>query len=137
MEHRTAGGAAARQRTKRPVRILTVDDQPYFREAARAVIERTPGFEVVGESSDGAAAIRLARDVDPDMVLVDVRMAGLDGIDTARRLTAEDPTRVVVLASSADVRGVADESCGAAAVVRKHWLSPRMLRGLWIVHRRR
>ena len=137
MRHRSADKAAAGQRSRRPVRVLTVDDQPHFRAAARAVVARTPGFEVVGESSDGSAAIRLAREVDPDMVLVDVRMTGLDGIETARLLHADDPTRVIVLASSADVRGLPAQSSGAAAVVRKHWLSPRLLRGLWVVHRRR
>jgi two-component system, NarL family, invasion response regulator UvrY len=121
------------------VRVLTVDDQALFRQAARTLVENTPGFEVVGESSDGASAIRLARELDPEMVILDVRMAGLDGIDTARRLNADDPTRVVVLASSADVheRSALSESCGAAALVRKHWLTPRLLRGLWVVHRRR
>jgi DNA-binding NarL/FixJ family response regulator len=121
------------------VRVLTVDDQPTFREAARAIVEHTPGFEVVGESADGASAIRLAREVDPDMVILDMRMAGLHGIDTARSLNEEDPTRVLVLASSGDVRGLAalSEASGIAALVRKHWLSPRLLRGLWVVHRRR
>jgi DNA-binding NarL/FixJ family response regulator len=121
------------------VRVLTVDDQEVFRQAARAIVDHTPGFEVVGESSDGASAIRLAREIDPDMVILDIRMAGLDGIDTARRLNAEDPTRVVVLASSADVHALSAllESSGAAALVRKHWLTPRLLRGLWVVHRRR
>jgi DNA-binding NarL/FixJ family response regulator len=121
------------------VRVLTVDDQALFHEAARAIVDHTPGFEVVGESSDGASAIRLAREIDPDMVILDIRMAGLDGIDTARRLHAEDPTRVVVLASSADVQELSALSAasGAAALVRKHWLTPRLLRGLWVVHRRR
>ena len=121
------------------VRVLTVDDQALFHEAARAIVDHTPGFEVVGESSDGASAIRLAREIDPDMVILDIRMAGLDGIDTARRLHAEDPTRVVVLASSADVQELSALSAasGAAALVRKHWLTPRLLRGLWLVHRRR
>lgn len=122
-----------------PVRLLTVDDQPLFRQAARAIIERTPGFELVGESADGEGAMRLARKVDPDMVIVDVRMRGMDGIETARGLSAEDATRVIVLASSADVRELAPlaESCGAAALVCKHWLSPRLVRGLWVAHRRR
>jgi DNA-binding NarL/FixJ family response regulator len=121
------------------VRVLTVDDQAAFREAARAIVEHTPGFEVVGESADGASAIRLAREVDPDMVILDMRMAGLHGIDTARSLNEEDPTRVLVLTSSADLRGLAglSEASGIAALVRKHWLSPRLLRGLWVVHRRR
>jgi DNA-binding NarL/FixJ family response regulator len=77
--------------------------------------------------------------VDPDMVIVDVRMAGRDGIDTARALTEEDPSRLVVLVSSADVRELSALArvAGAAALLRKHWLTPRLLRGLWVAHRRR
>ena len=122
-----------------PVRVVTVDDQPLFREAARAIVALMPGFEVVGESADGESAIEIARRVDPDIVIVDVRMEGMDGIDTALRLRSDDATRVVVLVSSADVRSLAPlaESCGAAAIVRKDWLNPHMLRGLWVAHRRR
>jgi DNA-binding NarL/FixJ family response regulator len=122
-----------------PVRILTVDDQPYFREAARALMARVAGFEVVGESASGEDALGLTRRLDPDMLLIDVRMDGLDGIETARRLVAEDPTRVVVLVSSADVRELSPlaEACGAAAIVRKHWLNPLLVRGLWAALRRR
>jgi CheY-like chemotaxis protein len=70
---------------------------------------------------------------------VDVRMAGRDGIETARALTHDDPTRVIVLVSSADVREVSAlaRGAGAAALLRKHWLTPRLLRGLWVAHRRR
>lgn len=121
------------------VRLLTVDDQPLFREAARAVVAHTPDFELVGEAAGGQAAIRVAREVDPDMIIIDVRMAGMDGIETARALTAEDPTRLVVLVSSADVRELSALASGAGAValLRKHWLTPRLLRGLWVAHRRR
>jgi DNA-binding NarL/FixJ family response regulator len=121
------------------VRLLTVDDQPLFREAARAVVAQTPDFELVGEAADGQAAIRVAREVDPDMVIVDARMAGMDGIETTRALTAEDPTRLVVLVSSADVRELSAlaGAAGAVALLRKHWLTPRLLRGLWVAHRRR
>jgi DNA-binding NarL/FixJ family response regulator len=123
----------------RSIRVITVDDQPLFREAARAAIGRTPGFELVGESEDGESALALARSADPDMVIVDVRMDGLDGVETARRLTKEDPTRVIVLVSSADVRGLSGlaAEAGAAALVDKRWLTPRLLRGLWAAHRRR
>ena len=131
--------AAAADGARRTITLLTVDDQDLFREAARAVAASTPGFEVVAEAADGDAAIRIAREVDPDMVIVDVRMAGRDGIDTARALTDEDPTRVVVLVSSADVRELSAlaRAAGAAALLRKHWLTPRLLRGLWVAHRRR
>jgi len=122
-----------------PVRVLMVDDQPVFRDAARALVDRTSGFEVVGESRDGPEALRVAEQVDPDMVIVDVRMAGMDGIETARRLNSDDASRVIVLVSSADVgqlSALAEES-GASALVRKHWLTPQLLRGLWVAHRQR
>src|SRR5688572_19829145 len=108
-----------------PVRIVTVDDQAYFRDAARAVVTSTAGFEIVGESDTGEAALELVRRLDPDMVIIDLRMAELDGIETARRLSAEDPTRVLVVVSSTDVRGLSlvAESSGAAAIVRKDWLN--------------
>jgi DNA-binding NarL/FixJ family response regulator len=123
----------------RPIRVVTVDDQAPFRDAARAIVASTPGFELVGESADGAGALRLVHDVDPDIVLLDVRMPGMDGIDVAVRLTAEDPTRVVLLVSSADPRELSGlaRSSGAAALLRKQWLTPRLLRGLWVAHRRR
>ncbi len=124
---------------ERSIRVLTVDDQAVFRQTARALVASTPGIELVGESADGETALRLARDADPDMVLLDLRMPGIDGIETARRLSAEDPTRVIVLASGTDVREVAElaAAAGAAAVIAKHRLSPRVLSGLWTAHGRR
>jgi DNA-binding NarL/FixJ family response regulator len=123
----------------REVRVVTVDDQPFFRDAARAIIERTPRFALVGEADDGETALDLVRDADPDLVLLDVRLPGLDGIEVSRRLTSEDPERVIVLVSSADPRELSPlaRGSGAAAVLRKHWLTPRLLRGLWVAHRRR
>jgi DNA-binding NarL/FixJ family response regulator len=122
-----------------PVRIVTVDDQPAFLAAAQALVASTPGFELVGESADGESALALVDATDPDLVLIDVRMPGIDGIDLAERLLARDPTRVVVLASTLDSGALSRfaRPCGAAAVVRKHWLTPRLLRGLWVAHRRR
>jgi DNA-binding NarL/FixJ family response regulator len=123
----------------RPIRVMTVDDQVFFREAAHALIDVLPEFELVGEPPDGYEALELAPKADPDMVLIDVRMPGLDGIEVARRLSAADPTRVLVLASSSHPTEFAQlaRGCGAAAIVHKQWLTPRFLRGLWIAHRRR
>lgn len=121
-----------------PVRLVTVDDQPHFHAVAEAIIASTPGFELVGESIDGASALRDVSELDPDMVIVDVRMRGMDGMELAERLREQDATRVIVLATTVDTSSLVGlaRSCGAAALVRKHWLTPRMLRGLWVAHRR-
>jgi len=118
---------------------MTVDDQPHFHAAAHAVVASTPGFEHVGESADGATALRDVPALDPDMVIVDVRMDGMDGLQVAEHLHAQDATRVIVLATTVETEELSAlaEACGAAALVRKHWLTPRMLRGLWVAHRRR
>lgn len=123
----------------RQVRVVTVDDQPFFRDAARAIIERTPQFQLVGEADEGIKALDLVRHADPDLVLLDVRLPGLDGIEVSKRLAEEDPGRVIVLVSSADPRELSPlaENSGAAALLGKHWLTPRLLRGLWVAHRRR
>jgi DNA-binding NarL/FixJ family response regulator len=125
--------------TGRCVRVVTVDDQDAFRQAARALVASTPGFELVGESSDGAGAAEVVARADADLVLLDVRMPDVDGIEVANRLHADDPTRVVVLASTLEPRALSGlaRACKADAVVRKHWLTPRLLRGLWVAHRRR
>lgn len=122
-----------------PVRVVTVDDQPHFHAAARAIVASTPGFELVGDSADGESALRDVRALDPDMVIVDVRMNGMDGLEVVERLLEQDETRVIVLATTVETAALTElaHECGAAALVRKHWLTPRMLRGLWIAHRRR
>ena len=121
------------------VRVVTVDDQELFRRAAEGVIACTPGFELVGESADGEGALALVAERDADMVLLDVRMPGLDGIEVATRLHASDPTRLVVLATSVDQRDLAElaRTSGAGALVHKHWLTPSLLRGLWVALRQR
>ena len=125
--------------TGAPVRVLAVDDGARFREVAADLVAHTPGFEIAGSSADGQSALRLAQELDPDLILLDIRMAGMDGIETARRLTAASPTRLVVLVSSGDVLQLSEPAAraGAAAILRKQWLSPRFLRGLWLALRRR
>jgi DNA-binding NarL/FixJ family response regulator len=123
---------------QRPVRVVTVDDQAIFRSAARAIVECTPGFELVGESADGESALELIPRLDPDIVILDVRMPGIDGIDVADRLRREDPDRIIILASSVEPETLSRlaRGCGASALLQKQWLTPRLLRGLWVAHRR-
>ena len=80
------------------IRVLLVDDQSMLRMGFRLVLEAEPDIEVVGEAGDGAAGASMARALRPDIVLMDVRMPGVDGIEATRRILAEVPeSRVVVL----------------------------------------
>src|SRR3954452_13480739 len=136
---RATGACDGGRAMRTPTRIVTVDDHAAFRDAARALIETVPGFELVEECADGETALQLVERLDPDLVIIDVRMEGLDGIEMARQMRAQDASTVIVLATSGELdefEGAA-AACGAAALVRKHWFTPRLLRGLWIAHRRR
>jgi two-component system invasion response regulator UvrY len=120
-----------------PVSVLTVDDQAMFRGVAREVIDATPGFESVGEAASGEEALRAVDRLTPKMVLVDVRMPGLDGIEVARRLCATHPQTLVVLISiedSVDIPSAAQLG-DSVPLVRKQDFGPRLLNRLWSEHR--
>ena len=84
------------------VRVLTVDDQIVFRRAAHDVIAATPGFEPVGDAESGEEALAEVERLRPELVLLDVRMPGIGGIEAARRIAAAHPETVVVLISIED-----------------------------------
>ena len=81
--------------------ILIVDDHPSFRTSARRMLE-TDGYKVVGEAASGALAIDAVRELDPDVVLLDVRLPDLDGFEVAERLAANGTAPAIVLTSSRD-----------------------------------
>lgn len=113
------------------VRVLVVDDQERFRRAVRAVVEATPGFEVVGAVGSGEASLVAAGEVLPDLVLMDVQLPGIDGIEATRRLTSEVPHPVVVLLSTYDADELDPSGCGAAAYVGKAEFGPDRLVQVW------
>jgi two-component system nitrate/nitrite response regulator NarL len=108
-----------------------------FRRAVGDLIAATPGFEEVGQAASGAEGLELADALHPDLVLLDVRMNEMDGLETARRLLASDCGAVVVLISLNEVPEAASAIAGGvAAHVRKQDLSTRKLRELWSAHGR-
>jgi DNA-binding NarL/FixJ family response regulator len=115
--------------------VLIVDDQECFRRAAQSIVSATAGFNAVGESASAEEALEAAVQLRPDLVLVDVRMPGLDGFETSRRIRAVLPDAVVVLVS-ADPEPDSDhvEASGAAAFIRKEALNRSMLQDLWQEH---
>jgi DNA-binding NarL/FixJ family response regulator len=114
------------------VRVLVVDDQPFFRQVARDVLDATPGFELVGEADSGREALAATDRLHPDLVLLDVRMPDIDGVETASRMRAGESPPVVVLISVEEPRDVpAARECGAATFVRKQDFGPALLRRIW------
>jgi DNA-binding NarL/FixJ family response regulator len=112
------------------VRVLAVDDQPPFREAAREVVDATAGFTWAGEAGSGAEAVDLVRAAAPDIVIMDVRMPDMDGIEAARRVTAACPDVAVLLVSVDALASPAADllRSHARAFSRKHDFGPALLR---------
>jgi two-component system, NarL family, invasion response regulator UvrY len=121
------------------VKVMTVDDHAVFRDVAREVVQATMGFEHVGDATSGEEALALAESLDPDLILIDLRMPGIDGLETARRLRVSRPDATTVLISTAGFESLPGgfATCGAAAFVRKQDFGPSTLRRLWAEHSRR
>lgn len=115
------------------VGILIVDDQGPFRRAAATVVQMTPGFGVVGEAGTGEEAVERATALRPAMVLMDINMPGINGIEATRRIKASHPEMVVVLLSTYqadDLPADALES-GATTYVSKEEFGPKVLVDVW------
>jgi two-component system response regulator AlgR len=113
------------------VRVLVVDDQAPFRAAMAAVVSATDGFAVVGEAESGEESVDAARDLTPDLVLMDVHLPGIDGVEAARRICAGQAAPVVLLLSTYDEDEFDRTGLDAAAYVPKHAFGPDRLLSEW------
>jgi DNA-binding NarL/FixJ family response regulator len=104
-----------------PIRVLLVDDHAVITEGLSTLLALQPGIEVVGSASDGTGAIALSAKLQPDVVLMDMSMPGMGGVEATRRILAGNPaTRVIIVSSFADGRMVADAlAAGATGYVLK------------------
>jgi DNA-binding NarL/FixJ family response regulator len=122
--------------TDSQIRVVLVDDQQLVRAGFRMVIDSQPDLTVVGEAGDGAAAVELLRRTPADVVLMDVRMPGMDGIAATEQVTAlPDPPRVVVLTTfDLDEYVVAAIGAGASGFLLKDAPPEEMLAAVRTVH---
>jgi len=119
-----------------PIRVVLIDDQQMVRAGFRMVIDSQPDLTVVGEAGDGAAAVELLARTRADVVLMDIRMPGTDGIEATRRVTAlPEPPRVVVLTTfDLDEYVVAAIGAGASGFLLKDAAPEDMLAAVRTVH---
>jgi len=113
---------------------MIVDDQPPFRAAARLVVESTDGFHLVGEAASGEEGVELAHDLDPDLVLMDVNMPGINGLEATRRILEQASHRVVILLLSTyeeSELGPKVGECGASGFVAKSAFDSERLAEAW------
>ncbi len=112
-----------------PVRILLVDDHPFVRDGLQHLLERSGEFQVVGHAGDGDEAERLAKDVVPDLIIMDVMMAGKDGIDACRDIMDALPsTNVLILTASMERNAVIEAvAAGASGYVQKFTPTEQLL----------
>jgi len=121
-------GAEARD-TAMTVTVLVVDDQLPFRRAAAEMLGHLAGFELLGEARSGEEGVELVRRLEPQMVLMDVRLPGIDGTEATRRILSARPGTVVVLVSTypRSVLPADIATCGAAGFLPKEQLGPEIL----------
>ena len=102
------------------IRILLADDQPLIRAGLTMVVADLPDLDVAGEAADGAEAVRLAAQLDPDVVLMDIRMPGMDGIEATRAIRAGEARsgreRTPIVALTADALEAGKRSCREAGM---------------------
>ena len=118
------------------IRILLADDHTVVRDGLRALLERQPGFEIAGEASDGIEAVRLAEESNPDVVLMDIAMPLLNGIEATRRIAAKcSQTAVIILSMHYDESYIIRSlKAGARGYLVKDSAKTDLINGIRAVH---
>lgn len=118
-----------------PITVLLVDDQPLLRMGFRLILEGEDDLRIVGEASDGAEAVRQARELKPDVVLMDVRMPVLDGIEATRAITAAGATARIIILTTFDVDeyAFAGLQAGASAFLLKDVAPAELIQAVRVV----
>jgi DNA-binding NarL/FixJ family response regulator len=117
------------------LRVVLVDDQALVRAGFRMILRAEPDLEVVGEAGDGAQAVALVRDTAPDVVLMDVRMPEMDGIEATRRITAEPGAPRVLVLTTFDLDALVYDAlrAGASGFLLKEAPPEQLVAGIWTV----
>jgi DNA-binding NarL/FixJ family response regulator len=115
-----------------PIRILIADDHPIFRDGLRKLLEAEPGFKVVGEATDGAEAVRMVQEVKPDILLLDLAMPRMPGLEALRELMASSTfVRAILLTASIEKRQIVEAlQLGARGVVLKESATELLLKSI-------
>jgi DNA-binding NarL/FixJ family response regulator len=115
------------------VKVLVVDDQAPFRRAAQAVLAMTDGFDVVGNAESGEEAVELTDNLAPDLVLMDINLPGINGIEATRQITAAHPDTYVILLSTYSLEDLPADArtSGATCYVHKEEFEPSLLEHIW------
>ncbi|MBZ5566433.1 MAG: response regulator transcription factor [Acidobacteriia bacterium] len=118
-----------------PIRILIADDHPIFRDGLRRLLESEPDLRVVGEAADGAEAVALAQELKPDILLLDLAMPGMPGLEALRELSlAKSPVRTILLTASVERPQIVEAlQLGARGVVLKESATQLLLKSITAV----
>jgi DNA-binding NarL/FixJ family response regulator len=97
------------------VRVLIADDHELVRRGLRSLLESRPGWEICGEAKDGVEAVEMSKSLTPDIILLDITMPRLNGLDAARKIRKEAPMTQILILSQHDIEEMSDSALAAGA----------------------